>query len=100
AGGLAAIGAQLVDGFTLVADELALAERMREVDLVITGEGFLDAQSFEGKVVGGVVEMAAQVGVLVLAVVGDVYDDGAARVDIISLTARFGRERALDDALG
>ena len=28
-------------------------------DLVVTGEGFLDEQSFEGKVVGGVLELAA-----------------------------------------
>ncbi len=32
----------LVDGFELVADELALFERISEADLVITGEGFLD----------------------------------------------------------
>ena len=99
AGGLAAIGAKLVDGFALVADELALAERMRDVDLVITGEGFLDEQSFDGKVVGGVVELAAQVGVPVLAVVGDVYDDADTRVETVALATRFGRERALADTL-
>ena len=100
AGGLAAVGATLVDGFALIADELALAERMRHVDLIITGEGFLDEQSFDGKVVGGVVELAAQVGVPVLAVVGDVYDDADTRVETIALAARFGREHAFDDALG
>jgi hypothetical protein len=63
AGGLAAIGARLVDGFELVADELELWERIDGADLVITGEGFLDAQSFEGKVVGGVAELAAAEGV-------------------------------------
>ena len=82
-----------------MADELALAERIREVDLVITGEGFLDEQSFDGKVVGGVVELAAQVGVPVLAVVGDVYDDADTRVETVGLAARFGRERALADTL-
>jgi glycerate kinase len=100
AGGLAAIGATLVDGFALVADEVALAERMRHVDLVITGEGFLDEQSFDGKVVGGVVDLAAQAGVPVLAVVGDVYDDADTRVETIALATRFGRERAFDDTLG
>ena len=99
AGGLAAIGATLVDGFALVADEVGLAERMRGVDLVITGEGFLDEQSFEGKVVGGVVELAAHVGVPVLAVVGDVYDDADTRVETVALAARFGREQALGDTL-
>ena len=54
AGGLATLGADLVPGFDVVADELDLAERIEAADLVVTGEGFLDAQSFEGKVVGGV----------------------------------------------
>ena len=99
AGGLAAIGGRLVDGFSLVADEVALADRLHDVDLVITGEGFLDEQSFEGKVVGGVVELAAEAGVPVLAVVGDVYDGAESRVETIALAARFGRDRALDCTL-
>ena len=54
AGGLAAVGATLVSGFSLVADEVGLDEHVAGADLVVTGEGFLDAESFEGKVVGGV----------------------------------------------
>ena len=37
--------------------------RSTGVDLVVTGEGKLDATSFEGKVVGGVLEWAADAGV-------------------------------------
>ena len=36
-----------------------LDERLEGADLVVTGEGFLDEQSFDGKVVGGVVALAA-----------------------------------------
>ena len=36
---------------------------MADVDLVVTGEGRLDATSFEGKVVGGVLEWAGEEGV-------------------------------------
>ena len=60
AGGLAAVGARLVEGFEVVADEVELYDRIEGADLVITGEGFLDEQSFEGKVVGGVAELAAE----------------------------------------
>jgi glycerate 2-kinase len=67
AGGLAAVGATLVPGFDLLADEVGLDEAVEGADLVITGEGFLDEQSFEGKVVGGVAELAASLGVPVLA---------------------------------
>ncbi len=70
AGGLAAIGAALVEGFEVVAEEADLYGRIEGADLVVTGEGFLDAQSFEGKVVGGVAGLAAEAGVPVVAIVG------------------------------
>ena len=76
-GGLAAAGGELVSGFDLVADEVGLDERLEGADLVITGEGFLDEQSFEGKVVGGVAALAERLGVPVVAIAGQVYDDGA-----------------------
>jgi glycerate kinase len=99
AGGLAAIGASLVDGFELVAEELALFERIQQADLVVTGEGFLDAQSFEGKAVGGVVDLAASAGVPVLVVAGDVFDGADDRVDAISLVARYGEDQARAEPL-
>ena len=100
AGGLAAVGASIVSGFELIADELDLAASMEEADLVVTGEGFVDDGSFDGKVVGGVVELAAEVGVPVLVIAGEVFDAVADRVDAVSLVERFGRERALADATG
>ena len=99
AGGLAAAGGRLVPGFDLVADEVDLYDRIEGADLVITGEGFLDAQSFEGKVVGGVAEMAAAAGVRVVAIVGEVFDDGADRIEAVSLVRRFGDERARIDTI-
>ncbi|HEV3351812.1 MAG TPA: glycerate kinase [Acidimicrobiales bacterium] len=102
AGGLAALGAALVPGFDVVADALSLAERMQDVDLVVTGEGFLDAQSFDGKAVGGVVELAADAAVAVLVVAGDIYVDelppGALdNLQVVSLVQRFGAQKARED---
>jgi glycerate 2-kinase len=97
AGGLAAIGARLVPGFELVADELDLAALMTDIDLVVTGEGFLDEQSFEGKVVGGVQTLAREAGVPVLAIAGQIYDGCDERIDAISLTARYGEDRSRHD---
>ena len=97
AGGLAALGARLVPGFDLVADEVELLDRVEGADLVVTGEGFLDAQTFEGKVVGGVVDLAGVSKVPVVAVAGEVFDGVDARVDTVSLVARFGEDRALTD---
>ncbi|MGH9229241.1 MAG: glycerate kinase [Acidimicrobiales bacterium] len=102
AGGLAVAGASLVPGFEVVADELGLHDLVEGADLVITAEGFLDQQSFEGKVVGGVVGLAAPLGVPCVAIVGEVVDDLDAPgkgLEVVSLVERFGRGRAHADTL-
>jgi len=101
AGGLACAGARLVPGFDLVADELDLAETIEGADLVVTAEGFLDEQSFEGKVVGGICELAAADGIPVLAVVGEVLDGVRlpGGLEVISLVERYGPDRAHHDTL-
>ena len=59
AGGLAALGASLEPGFEVVARAAGLDEVLAgDVDLVVTGEGKLDASSFLGKTVSGVLEWA------------------------------------------
>ena len=100
AGGLAAIGASLVDGVDLVADELVLDELVDGVDLVVSGEGHLDASSFEGKVVGGVAAHATAFAVPLFVVAGRIDPEVAVRVDAVSLVESFGEERALYDTLG
>jgi glycerate kinase len=97
AGGLAAVGAQVLSGFDLVAEETELGDRLEHAQLVVTGEGFLDEESFDGKVVGGVAALAAELAVPTLAVVGQVYDGADERVPTISLVERFGEDRALHD---
>ena len=99
AGGLAAIGACVESGFDLVADVVDLDERVDGADLVVTGEGYLDEQSFDGKVVGGVVAMAAGLGVPVLVVAGEVIEDLPPDLEAVSLTERFGGGRSRLDTL-
>ena len=99
AGGLAARGASLVNGFEVVADEIDLWERILEADVVVTGEGRYDATSLQGKVVGGVAELAAESGKRAIAVVGS-SDPSALvpeSVELLDLTARFGSQRAHAD---
>lgn len=99
AGGLAALGAELRSGFDLVADRLDLAARIEGADLVVTGEGLLDEQSFEGKSVGGVVELCAELDVPVVVVAGDV-DGEPDGIDYLTLVDAVGEERAMADPLG
>jgi glycerate kinase len=95
AGGLAAIGAELEPGFDVVANAVRLDDVLEDVDLVVTGEGRLDATSFAGKVVGGVLEWTADAGVEHVAVVaGQVTPDAReeialhAGVHLLALTDR------------
>ena len=99
AGALAALGGRLVPGFELVADELDLYDQLVDADLVITGEGHLDRQSFEGKVVGGVAEIAAAHGVPVAAIVGIADADVNDRIPTWAIADRFGEERSMREPL-
>jgi glycerate kinase len=63
-------GAELKCGFDLVADVTGLHERVTRADLVITGEGKLDAQTLHGKGPMGVAEMAREAGRPVIGVGG------------------------------
>lgn len=102
AGGLAALGAELVPGFDLVAEEVGLFERVAAADLVITGEGHIDAQSFEGKVVGGVLDLAVHHGVAAAAIAGEVDSDLAgsrAFTGTVSLVELYGIDRATREPL-
>lgn len=103
AGGLAAAGATLLDGFDVIADELGIDEMVEGADLVVTAEGFLDEQSFEGKVVGGVTDLAVTLGVPALVIVGEVLtglEAPTCGLEVVSLVERFGWERSTSDPAG
>jgi glycerate kinase len=84
AGGLAAIGARLEPGFDVVARAAALDRALEGAELIVTGEGRLDRTSFEGKVVGGVLEWAADEGVDKRAViVGQATPEGREELSVL-----------------
>ena len=99
AGGLVALGGRLLPGFDLVADELDLHDRVVEADLVITGEGYMDEQSFHGKVIGGVAAMCEAAGTPVAAIVGDSAPEVEHRIRHVSLVAMFDLEKAMSEPL-
>ena len=96
-GGLVALGARLSPGFDLIAAERRLTEATASADLVVTGEGLLDAQSLAGKVVGGVAEVVGAD--RTAAVVGDVAYGVTMPFPVVSLLREYGRERAFGDTL-
>lgn len=103
AGGLAALGAELVRGFDLVAAEVDLERHLSHADLVITGEGHLDEPSFTGKVVGGVVSLADPLAVPVWILTGGAQAGIASRLApnarAVTLVEVCGEQRAHDATL-
>ncbi len=99
AGGLAALGAKLVPGFDIVADEVGLHEHINNCDFVITGEGFLDEESFNGKVVGGVQQLAMKANKSVAVICGDAQPEQRSRIEAISLVDSFGQDAAMSQTL-
>ena len=99
---LLALGAELRSGVETVLDLVGFDERVRDVDLVITGEGNMDEQSAAGKAPVGVARRAKRYGKPVVAIVGGradnldaVYEQG---IDLVLPICRkpMSLSRALD----
>jgi glycerate kinase len=78
AGGLgaamAALGAELVEGAPLVLELIGFSERLRDADLVVTGEGTVDRTTWMGKAPGEVARVCAERGVRCVVFGGRVLD--------------------------
>ena len=99
-GAIVLLGGQLISGLELIADLVHLEQAISKSDLVLTGEGHLDHQSCQGKVVSGVAKLAKKHGKPCVALVGSRSDDlGMLEND---LTAAFSIQTgpvSLDDAI-
>ncbi|HEV2842552.1 MAG TPA: glycerate kinase [Chthoniobacterales bacterium] len=72
-------GASVRPGFEVVAEAVGLKAAIERSDVVITGEGRLDAQTLEGKVPAGVARLAHESGKRVFAIVGATSESAAVR---------------------
>ena len=72
-------GAKIRPGFEIVAEAIGLESKMKDVDLVITGEGSLDGQTLEGKTPAGVAQLARKLRKRVFAFVGRASGDRQVR---------------------
>jgi glycerate 2-kinase len=88
-GGLwAAFGARLVPGAPYVLDAIGFDDLMRGSAFVVTGEGGLDEQTLQGKIVGEVATRCRQAGVTCHAIVGrnQLEPFGERVIDLASVT--------------
>jgi glycerate kinase len=90
---LAFCNAQMKSGIEVVLEVARFEEKLANADLVLTGEGALDAQTLSGKTIAGVCRAARKRGVPVIAFGGKVSLDGA-QLDALGLLSAF----ALADA--
>ncbi|WP_409500624.1 glycerate kinase [Mannheimia glucosida] len=65
----------LRSGVQIILEATDLAEKLANADLVVTGEGRMDAQSIAGKTPIGVAKIAKQFGKPVIAIVGSLKED-------------------------
>lgn len=96
AGGLLPFAnARIRSGIDTVLDTLGFDDALDGADLVLTGEGRIDAQSAMGKAISGIVRRAARNNVPVIALAGEVADTNAL-IDA-GLTAAFSIQTAPTD---
>ena len=72
-------GVTIRAGFDVVAEAVELESKIKDVDVVITGEGSLDAQTLEGKTPAGVARLVRKFGKRVYAIVGRASEDRKVR---------------------
>jgi len=91
--------AKMEPGFDLVSEAVGLEERIREVDVVITGEGRLDGQTLEGKGPAGVAALARSYGKRVIAFAGSIAEDPAVLERFDAVVPIVDRPMSLPEAM-
>jgi glycerate kinase len=71
--------AKIRSGFDVVAEAVELEAKIKDADVVMTGEGSLDRQTLEGKTPAGVARLARKLGKHVFAIVGRANADQEVR---------------------
>lgn len=84
---MAFLGATLKKGVDIVIETVILENKIKDADLVITGEGMMDYQTTYGKTPFGVAKAAEKHGIPVVAICGSIgkgaevlYDNGFASI--------------------
>lgn len=88
-GGLVAFfDATLVSGIQYLMEQLQVEKQVQDCDLIFTGEGKIDSQTGQGKLISGLTSLAKKHDKPVIALCG-VRDISLEEMDVIGLTAAF-----------
>lgn len=98
---MAFLGAKLQSGIDVVLDLLDFDKKLKDVDLVITGEGRMDNQSAFGKVPSGIGKRCKKMGVPAVAIVGGLLSgyESIYNCGIESVITTINGAMTIDEAL-
>lgn len=98
-GAVALLEGQLQSGTQTFLDMSQLEDRVREADLIVTGEGHLDAQTAQGKLISGVCELAHAHQKPIIGICGGAEAGTADALGMIDIHTILGRASSLDEAM-
>lgn len=95
-------GADIRSGIDLVMESCRLQRHLQNADLVVTGEGLIDAQTPYGKAPAGVARLAQRLKIPVIAIGGALSDDAGIVFErgIDGLASAAARDMSLTEAIG
>lgn len=98
---LAFLAADLQPGIEMIKNYLHFDQRIREADLIFTGEGKIDAQTTQGKVISGILSSARRQHIPVIALTGHASetDDTLYRAGLTAVFSIHSAPVSLEQAL-
>lgn len=93
------LNAKLMNGFQMIAQATKLEEAIKQADLVITGEGKIDRTSFQGKVVGNVMDLCKKYNVPCGIVCGSLEDTLDTPVQLQFSKSVISKAKTFEDAM-
>lgn len=93
--------ATLKEGVKIVMEQTRFEEQLRGVDLIFTGEGKMDDQTLQGKLIAGIAQAAQQNGIPVFALCGTLLlsPEEVQRIGLIYATSILNRPMTLNEAI-
>tara|TARA_Y100000385_G_C13017757_1_gene604677 strand:- start:164 stop:1273 length:1110 start_codon:yes stop_codon:yes gene_type:complete len=98
-GAIAFLGAQLISGIQNFIEITQLETLIKGCDLVITGEGKLDSQTEQGKVISGVCNLAKQYNKPIIAVCGAVEKGISTKLGLQKVYTILERTNSIEEAM-
>ncbi len=95
------VNAELKEGVKLLMDFCDFDKNLKDVSLIITGEGKIDSQTLQGKLIKGITDKATHIKIPIVAICGtlDVSPKELQEIGINYATSILNRPMNLEDAL-